>query len=454
MTRKNYRRKVLVVAYHYPPDGGIGARRTEKFVEILPEFGWQPHILTVRKQYYEYTEERYPDLHLPLPRVTRTRVVPNLSDVFVRVKRAVMRGNTGHNVQSQFPLPPNSKGRSSLWRVILSLLCMPDDKQGWFPCAVVAGLLLRTRFDVIYSSGPPWTGHLIALALHRLSGLPWAADFRDPWSTHLFKPPGSTSWLSEKIEAWLRSQVLRQASALIYNTDRAASEACTIAPDVADKVYTISNGFDMTDVPQFRERPSDEPDRKVLVHAGTLSERRDPTPFLMAVEDLIADCSLDPGKLCIDFTGCNYVESSDYTRLMSRLSDLGCVVQNGLIPRDECLQKLAAADGYIVITEQPTQVPAKLYDYMLLRKPVLVVTESGSATAGVVERTRLGVIASNEDQSSLKAGILRMVELMSHRNCRFAPDEAALADYDINRLTGRLAAVLNSVFEDRRPRCS
>ncbi|MCL5105160.1 MAG: glycosyltransferase [Armatimonadetes bacterium] len=465
-THKN----ILMVVFHFPPDGAVGARRSGKIAKYLPGCGWTPHVLTAQERFYDRIEE-----HPGAPKgcvVVRTGMIRNpmywslpMSDLglgYSALGDPPLGG--GLNPRPTVEFRPTMAATSPAWkRFIRSLLWMPDDKQGWVPYAVAAGLkhMRANRIDCIYSSGPPWSGHLAALMLHIVSGLPWAADFRDPWSTYRFKPAFATSRLSEGTEVILRRMVYRKASAIICNTPQAEADIRKSDSAVSDKLTTITNGFDPDDAPRH---VASVPERSggaaslpgsplstlhsplTFVHTGTLLRDRDPGPFMAAVDTLISDGLLDPNRIRLDLIGACEVAHSSTRALMDKLTALGVLNEHGVMPRADCLRALAGADACLLLDmDRPTQVPAKLYDYMLVRKPVLAVTEPGSPVAGVVERTGCGIIADCGSREAMCEGILRMFDIVTNSDKRFSPNESELAKFDFTSLVSRCAGVFDSI---------
>ncbi len=163
-------RRVLMVNYYFPPLGGIGSLRALKFATYLPEFGWEPTVLAPRDGAYY----RDPSLAFPEERVVRTRSL-ELSRLG---KRALAAGGTDTEPALVGPFLGRAREMVRRW------IYRPDAQVGWYPFAVFAGrrTLRARRFDAIVSSSFPITAHLVARRLHRSAGLPWVAEFRDPWT--------------------------------------------------------------------------------------------------------------------------------------------------------------------------------------------------------------------------------------------------------------------------------
>ena len=170
-------RQVLIVAYYFPPIGGIGSIRAASFAKFLPEFGWEATVLAPADTPHP------PDRSLDVGQVP---VVRTRSLEFSRLGRRPAAGGGAADMAA--PHQPVARSVPSRWlRRVAKQVIFPDTQIGWYPAAAAGGMrLLRERpFDLIFSSAFPITSHLVARTLKRRSSLPWVAEFRDPWSDDL-----------------------------------------------------------------------------------------------------------------------------------------------------------------------------------------------------------------------------------------------------------------------------
>ena len=209
-------KRVLMIAFHFPPEGGSGTQRTLKFARYLPECGWEVEVLTVRPETYELLD------HSLLHEVPAS----------VQVHRT-------------FCVDPARHLR--VWGWYPGFLSFPDRYASWYPFGLRRGLrLLRERqFDVIYSSSPTRTAHLIACTLARMTGLPWVCDFRDPWRD------GSATndrRLRLRILDSLERLVAKQATHIIANTVPSGQTLINrLGSAIERKLTVLPNGYDEAD---------------------------------------------------------------------------------------------------------------------------------------------------------------------------------------------------------------
>lgn len=238
--------QVLIIAYYFPPIGGIGSIRAASFAKYLPEFGWDPTVLAP-------ADTPHPsDLSLD---VGQTPVVRTRSLELSRLGRPAIRQD---NEEQVGPYQAGMRSGRSLWlRRVAKQVIFPDPQIGWYPSAVAGGtrLLRGGTFDLIFSSAFPITSHLVAWTLKRRSGVPWVAEFRDPWSDDPDFRLVSTA--ARRVERMIASK----AHAVVLPTPTWAEY---YAHRWGVKPKVIGHGSDVA-----VRRPVSRPDPPVLAHIGT-----------------------------------------------------------------------------------------------------------------------------------------------------------------------------------------
>src|SRR2546425_39693 len=229
-------RRILIIAYHFPPDAAVGALRPLKFAKYLPQFGWEPWVLTVRPEYYEsldrsrLDEVRYPSKVFP------TRMLPHPNALYKSVKASCYTV-TGRRQEFSRKLieadvHPDSHGWLGKIRKFLGMLLWipPDEVLGWLPIAALKGVRLvkAHRITHIYTTNPTHTTHLVGLAIRSFCDVKWVADFRDRW---LFDKPFQTR-TADRIEHWMERKVVENADAVTLTTDRMADKFRAADPTV------------------------------------------------------------------------------------------------------------------------------------------------------------------------------------------------------------------------------
>src|SRR5262245_22146801 len=267
------RRRVLVLAYFFPPLGGAGVQRTLKFVRHLDGLGWAATVVSTGSRVYRARDE---SLLAEVPassRVVRTRAFPLTRYLGIALQTLRLRR-------------------------LSAFVLWPDNGLGWAPFALVAALRAARRDgpDVLFSTSAPYASHIVALLVARMTGLPWVADFRDEWSTnpHLEGQPRVLRALTQRVERSVTERATRIVVAADY------FEFAGLEHD-DDRRVEIPNGVDEDDVPlSSASRPDG---RFVLAHVGTLYDIRDPAPALRALASLADRAAIDRDLLAVRFVG-------------------------------------------------------------------------------------------------------------------------------------------------------
>lgn len=402
-----------MVAFHYPPiAGSAGALRTRAFASYLPRSGWHPHVLVPSTRAY--------------------------TDVDISATPA-----SDANVYRAWAVDAQ---RHLGWRGRYpELAAIPDRWAAWAPAAIAKGLAIirRQPIEVIWSTYPIATSHLIASTLSRLTGLPWVAEFRDPVSTACY--PRLQRWAQQAIER----RTIARAHRTVFVTPGALNDCRQRFVGAAGRLSLIPNGYDE------ELEPADTADRWQphrsgpirLLHSGHLYRKgRNPSAFLMALERLRQRDEISAGDLEVVFR--NSQEDALYREEIDRRG-LGDMVS--LAPRishGDALQEQRSVDGLLLLqgAEFNRQVPAKLFEYLRSRRPVLALVDEHGDTATVLDELGGARQAAADDPLQIANAVRRFISEL--RNIRdngpgdAGVDEDALANYSRQRQTAALAALL------------
>jgi glycosyltransferase involved in cell wall biosynthesis len=376
-------KRVLMVAYHFPPYGGSsGIQRTLRFVQHLPALGWEPLVLTAAARSYERVSD---DLLDELPR-----------DLVV--ERAFALDTARHlSLAGRYP----------------GVLARPDRWMTWQFRAIPAGMRLVRRFGphVIWSTYPIATAHVIGRALRRRTGLPWIADFRDPMAQDGY-PPDPRAWKSFKT---IEEDALGQAAYSIFATQGAARCYRARYPDAAHKVIVVENGYDeesfaaLGEVTQARQPLT--PGAVTLLHSGLVYPmERDPTHFFAALGRLSQAGRIQPARLRVRFRAPGH---EDMLKAIAEEQRVGAFIEIlPPAPYRAALEEMMRADALIVLQAANCneQIPAKLYEYLRAGRPVIALTDPQGDTAGVMRGAGLDSIARLDSTAEIADLLLRFVD--------------------------------------------
>jgi glycosyltransferase involved in cell wall biosynthesis len=413
------RRRVLMIAYHFPPlAGSSGIQRTLRFVQHLPQLGWDPVILTAHPRAYASTSE---DLVSEIPKN-------------VHVERVFALDSARHlAIRGRYP----------------GFAARPDRWVSWWLGAVPAGwsLIRRFRPHVIWSTYPIATAHLIGRFLQQISGLPWVADFRDPMAQDGY-PEDAAVWRSfQRIEAG----AFRTAAACTFTTPgaiRMYRERYSEVPP--GRFHLIENGFDEESFGALNADAQDtEPlleGRLTLLHSGIVyPSERDPRHLMAALALIKSEDPDAAARLLVRFRAS--VHESVLRELAASHGVEDLIDIQPAVPYREALKEMVSADGLVVLQAAncSDQVPAKIYEYFRAGRPLLAFTNEGGDTARLLVRMGLPIAAPLDDPDRIAVALLRFVRDADWRR-RLVASAGAVREESREARSRQLARLLEVVI--------
>lgn len=444
-------KKILMIAYHFPPSTEVGGVRLANFAAKLPRSGWRVWVLTVKDKYLgEIDYERLKPLgELDINKAGR---LPTLCDAYLWLKK-VVRCTLGRpatqECTSSARADPKGRGgeslRAKLRRYVLSFLSLPDSQRNWVLPAVfeAVSIIKRNRIDVILTSCPPYSTHLIGLMAKWLTNVQWVVDFRDPWMATPAKSLYATCAASLAVERWLEKKVIQNADLVVSNTDKLTNYfTATYRERGLSSAVTITNGYDGETAASFKEDAKDS--IFTMTYAGTLYFGRTPEPIFQAVRDLIEMGSIPRDAIRIKLVGqCGSIDGVPTQKVADRYG-LGEILElRGSVSRLDALRLIKRSHlALLLAPNQPFQIPAKLYEYMGAHTVVLALAEAG-ATQDLVERTRAGKAFSPSDVAGIKDFILESYgAFLTQGKVPFVGD---VEPFESSRITRALAEHLDRI---------
>lgn len=429
--------RLLVISYHFPPDGAVGGWRWAGLAKYLARRGWEVHVVTAAQHDAPPDE---PGVHVH--RVARARTLNDAYNTWASRRRA----SGPHQVigpDADLTTPQPLRSRPSVLRAIRKnlavALALPDVGRGWIlRAASAARALLHThQFDAVISSGPPHSAHLAAmLACAGRSVARWV-DLRDPWAATLdalspgVTPPPMT--IGRLFVRGLERLVLRGTRRFVTNTPEFAEfMRAAYAPR---RVVCVPNGIDFDRLPAAQAPKFAE---LSITYAGTLYLQRNLTPVVIALRDFLESNPAARGSVRLRVAGS--MEGEHAARFWREVDAAGLhdsVKTLGRVSPDEAVDLVSRSHLALVLApDQPAQIPAKLYECAGLRVPTLVLAESASATAR--EARRIGAITHEAGDI---ASINRIIDsLWIDRDS--VPFPRGAIGYDV--MAGQMDALLRS----------
>lgn len=432
-----------MIATRFPPSPAVGAIRIRKFVKYLGEFGWTPVVVTGPVMRGEREEAARHDLPSNLQVVRMPAWCDAWPRVFSRRLSGIVHQMWGRDIRTT---------RAGFeWRMqhIFERFGLPDRNIWRMGAALrrITRLHRQHRFDAIFSSGMPFSDHIIALIAQSILRIPWMADFRDPWAEYIHGSASPTSH-EQTWTRWMESAVVHRAAQVVSVNDAMTDRFRERYPRVrADRFATVENGFDADD---FAEADATVARREFrILHAGSFYGRRTPAPLIAAFERFVNRTPGARGRATLVFAG----RLGEHAGLIESLASQG-IHALGQLSHAEAARATAEADVNVVILPNvpggQLDSTAKIYECLGSRRPLLALVPSHGAAAQLL-RGFDGVWQCDPDD--IEAAALAIGDMYCRRLVdNLCPRQNTQALQNITRRsqTRRLADLLTAIAPSRR----
>jgi glycosyltransferase involved in cell wall biosynthesis len=323
-------------------------------------------------------------------------------------------------------------------------MALPDRWVSWCFGAIPAGYraIRKDNYDVILTTFPIATAVLIGLVLHRITGKPWVADFRDSMTEPDY-PPDPRAWRAYR---WLEKKTVEHASRAVFTASSAVRMYLDRYPTLTpNRCALVLNGYDEED---FRDLKTDrrKPGQPLrVVHMGALYPiERDPRPFFHALSQLQNDGKIDASRVQFELRASG--NESAYKQMIHEKQLDNLVRLLPPLPYREALQDAALVDGFLLFQGAccDHQIPAKVFEYLRLGTPILALTSHAGDTAVLLRETGGATLVDLSDWRAIYQtlpGFLQAVEKRTHPR----PERSLIETYSRSAQAEKLARVLDEV---------
>ena len=440
-------KNVLVIAFHFPPLAAAGTHRTLNFVRELARRGHRIGVVTTSSTEGRTLDDalsaRVPD-GVEVIRAGHIDPFRVLAKLKGQPSTGAAKGIMPVAGQAAPSHGPTGLGAALDWTS--RAVTLPDRYTSWMARAFVPALLLGRRIDcdVIYSTAPPYSAHLLAYSLAGTLGRPWVADLRDPWTLNPFhsNPYPSLEGLDRRLE----EAVIGRARRVILNTEPAEALYRARYQGV-DKFTTITNGIapEMANLAKLMRGASPN-GRLDLLHVGAIYGRRFPAGLMHAMAKIAIDDPTLYERLEVEQVG----PGPERAQLESMARELGVadhLKTEGPIAHQDALERCRNAAGLLLLGPSgdapEIQVPSKLYEYLALDRPIVALAREGGAIASILERARPRyVLADPGDPAAIADALARFA-----RGDFVSSGPADLETFGYEWLTSRLEEQLEAACE-------
>jgi glycosyltransferase involved in cell wall biosynthesis len=434
-------KKVLIIAYYFPPMGMGGVQRATKFAKYLPSFGWKPFVLTVKEVEYLAKDPSLLEDLPPQVKVIRTGSFDPLRISFI------LKSFFKKRKQKEKSVKKSTREISKL----SSWLFFPDSKIGWLPFALLSGLKIirKERIDLIFTTSPPPSLHLVGYFLKLLTGKPWVADFRDPWIGFHYEdyPTPFHLWLKNR----LVGLITQNAKAIVSINEKITQRLFSLYPFIKN-IKTVPNGYDESD---FNLSPAVKTDLKmqnshsfIIAYLGTFSPDHDPEPFLLGLRNLLDEKKALKEKIKLKHIG--LCMGIDLDKLIKKYDLSEVVERRGYLPHKEALAQLQDVSLFLLTTSPSPEAEmistSKLFEYMPLKQPVLAIVPPDGAASQIVSSLNLGKVVSPFDPIGIKQELFSFFSDWEKGSLSLNVDEGKIKIFSRKFLTSRLASLFDEII--------
>lgn len=430
-------KNILFVVYNFPPAAGAATQRIIKFLKYLNKFGNQTFVLTVDKV-------DYPDLDYSL-----IEKIPSETKIF-RTKYwtpfGIYRKITGRKPDEKIPvafIKDDHKSFAERISVFVRLnLFLPDAKIGWIPFAVKKGLQIikENKIDVVISSGPPHTTHLIALLIKKFTGVKWITDFRDPWTDIDYYSGMKRTRLAEKIDSYLEKLVLKNADHIT-----AASEGylkIIKSKNVQNNYSVLTNGFDPDD---FKNIELISQQKFIITYTGNMPSTRNPEKFWDALEELVEENSNFRENFEFHFAG---VMDDEIKNNITQKMFFKNFINHGYLSHCDVLSLVFNSHLLLMIVNRVATsneiLPGKIFEYIASGNFVLVIGPENGESAKLINYVKQGTAIDYDRKDEMKKLIIQLFNQWKSNDLKKIISPESL-EFTREKLTQKLLQTICSI---------
>ncbi len=429
-------KKVLIITYYWPPGTGAGVFRWLKFSKYLRHHGWEPVVYTAKNPEAQGTDHTLTaDIPWGMTVIRRTAIEP------YGLYKLITGRKQSERIQSGFLHPHHKPGmleKLSTW--IRGNLFIPDARRFWIrPSArYLLKWLKKNPVDAIISTGPPHSMHMIALRIKEKTGIPWMADFRDPWTQIDYYDKLMLTKRADALHRKLEQKVLIKADKLVTVSHHCAEDLKI--PERQD-IHVVTNGFDADD---FQDLPSFDFQEFCITHLGSMNADRNPDMLWKVLSELVLSDPFFSEYLHIRFIG--HVDYSVKESLQKH-SISAFAEYNFPMPYRQALAK-ASASAILLLPLNNTSnamgiTTGKLFDYIGLKRPVLCIGPPDGDAAAIIRETRSGKTVGFGDEEKCRKTLIQWAA--SFRKKQLRPKGQSVHDYTRKKLAAHIVRLLDEM---------
>ena len=416
-------KKVLIFSYYWPPSGGGGVQRITKFCKFLVHHGWEAHVITAPRQKYKTIDPSF---------------IKDIKDVKVYY--------TGVNEkQDNTSSKPSKKtSRINIYKVkafIRVNFLIPDAKIFWYKSALKTAkeVLEKEKFDLLFSTSPPYTVQLVAKKIKKISGLNWIVDFRDPWVENIYYNNVFRLWISKYLNRRLETKVLSKADRVLTVGDKLK---LMLEQKTEKKIDVIHNGYDPSDYPA----EIDKSEKFIIGYYGSLNSNQVSDTLFKILSRFKVTQPKIYENLELHLAG---VHTSDALSFINKYIPVEKLIHHGYVNHDTLLKQLCKEQLLLqLIHEQKDNeiiIGSKLYEYFHTGNPILCLGNKKSEAAELIEQTSSGITLNFDEEVEIEKYII--LKYKSWVKGKLNTNKRNLPKYERSNQAKELVEIFNSMVD-------
>jgi hypothetical protein len=428
-------KRVLIITYYWPPSAGSGVQRWLKFSKYLPEFGWQPVIFTPENPDFALQDQ---SLSKEVDQHTEVLKFPIWEPY--QLFRSLKKHQPKDTASILEYKDPGWLDQFAVW--LRGNFLIPDPRLFWIKPSVnfLTGICKQNEFKAVITTGPPHSMHLIGRELKRKTGIPWLADFRDPWSNWEFLDTLKLSKWARRIHRKLEASVFKEADRLVTISPTFKNEMERIG---AKNVQVVLNGYDPADIPAALSTTDLQSPVLEIVYSGVIDGIRDPFPLLKALKTVFGHTT---DKVRLTFVG--RVNESIKHLVANDIWFNTHVDLPGYVSHKEVFSYYERSQILLLILTNTKNakgnIPGKLFEYMATGREILALGDPQGDAAQIIASSEAGQVFAHDDE----AGLVQFLRgFLKEGKSKLAKRDIQM--YSRKNITQQLALLLDGMKKDQ-----
>lgn len=418
--------KVLIITYYWPPAGGSGVQRWLKFVKYLQDFGIEPIVFTIDNPNYAKEDVSLMN-EIPKNISVLKNPIFEPTDLFFWKQKGFKKEDVSNSVNN------------GLMSFIRGNFFIPDPKIFWVNSSVkfLQNYLNNHPIDLIISTGPPHSMHLIAMQLKKKNNIKWIADFRDPWTDLYYNNAFNQLSFAKNMNKKLEKKVLENADCILTVSNSLKKDF----EKIAKRVEVITNGFD-EEVNQNHDAILDS--KFTISYIGLLPKQSNPITLFKVLRTICENDAAFKNDVKLIFVGdiSEDVKSAVNENKLTDISEF-----NGYVSHSEAIEYQKKSQVLLLLIPKVKNsagiLTGKLFEYLTSKRPILALGPENGDLSEILQFTNAGVVIEHENEVRLSTEILRLYQ--QFKNGNLTVNSKNIEQFHRKNLTEKLSVIIKSL---------